>query len=109
MIIYFRILLAFIDFHFLNAELKLKLTKPGPSTEILIRLFRPAIPKEFLKLVLIIFCLLNPLSHSTVETGATSNLPAASEAAGYTSLCRRARLAMSLDETTDLLPLSPYD
>ena len=64
--------------------------------EILIRLLRVETDREFRKQVLTMFCLLNPRSHSTVETGATSN----------TSLCRSARLAISLVEVTDLLPLS---
>ena len=70
-----------------------------------IRFSREVTDIAFLKQVLIRFCLLNPRSQSTVETGATSNLSPASHAAGYKSLCLMAKFTISLTQETDSLPL----
>ena len=73
--------------------------------DMCIRFSREVTGIAFLKQVLIRFCLLNPHSQSTVETGATSNLSSASHAAGYKSLCLMAKFIISLTQETDLLPL----
>ena len=78
----------------------------GPSIDSFIKLFRFFEDIEFLRAVLIMFCLLNLRSHSAVDTGATSNLPAASAAAGYTSLCLRAKLITSREDVTDYYHLT---
>ncbi|KAH3795365.1 hypothetical protein DPMN_148915 [Dreissena polymorpha] len=96
----FKIRRLFTEDHFLKALSKGNSSTFLLSREILNNLSHLLTCNLFLRQVLMRFCLLNPRSQSTVLTGATNNLSAASATAGYTSFFLMARLAESLELPT---------